>query len=113
MMKLIVVVVLTLIAVVTRHRDESLMRHYLGFVLVGLGAFIWAGIFDALSSGRSVVNDGAFYKQVLLWSVLGFLLALVGFIASFWCRQKILKVSAMLIGIAAGIMCAIIIILPY
>jgi hypothetical protein len=113
MMKLIVVAVLVLIAMVTRRGEGSFLRRYSGYILVSLGALIWAGMFDSLSSGRSVVIDGAFYKQVLLWSALGFLMALAGFIASFWCRQRLLKVSAMLIGIAAGIMCAINIILPY
>lgn len=113
MMKLIVALILALIVVATRHGDGSLLRRYLGFVLVSLGALFWAGTFDALGPGRNVVGDTALYKRVILWSVIGVLMSLAGLIASLWCRQKLLKVSAMLVGAAAAIMCAVNILVPY
>jgi hypothetical protein len=113
MMKLIVAVILALIVVATRHGDGSLLRRYLGFVLVSLGALFWAGTFDALGPGRNVVSDTALYKRVILWSVIGVLMSLAGLITSLWCRQKLLKVSSMLVGAAAAIMCAVNILVPY
>lgn len=113
MMKLIVALILALIVVATRHGDGSLWRRYLGFVLVSLGALFWAGTFDALGPGRSVVSDMALYRRVLLWSAVGVLMSLAGVIASLWCSQKMLKVSAMLVGTAAAIMCAVNILVPY
>ena len=113
MMKLIVALILVLVAAMTRPKDGSLVRRYLGFILVGLGALVWAGTFDALGPGRSVVSDTALYRRVLLWSGAGMLLSLAGLVASLWCRQKLLKVSAMLIGIVGAIMCAVNILVPY
>jgi hypothetical protein len=40
-------------------------------------------------------------------------MSFAGLIASFWCHQKLLKISAILVGIAAAIMCAVNIIVPY
>jgi len=113
MMKLIVALILALIVVLTRHGDGSLLRRYLGFVLVSLGVLFWAGTFDALGPGRSAVSDTALYRRVLLWSVIGVLMSLSGVIASLWCRQKLLKVSAVLVGATAAIMCALNIFVPY
>jgi hypothetical protein len=113
MMKLIVALILGLIVVATRRGEGSRMRRYLGFVLVSLGALFWAGTFDALGPSRNAVSDTALYKRVILWSVVGVVLSLAGIIASLWCRQKGLKVSAMLVGAAAAIMCAVNILVPY
>jgi hypothetical protein len=40
-------------------------------------------------------------------------MSLAGLIASLWCTQKMLKVSTMLVGTAAAIMCAVNILVPY
>src|SRR5690348_6884789 len=88
MMKLIVALILGLIGLATRkERDGSLTRRYLAFVLVGLGALVWAGTFDALDHSRDVVSDTSLYRRIILWSVAGVLMSLAGFIASWWCRQ--------------------------
>jgi hypothetical protein len=113
MMKLIVALLLGVIVVVTRKGDGALPRRYTGFVLVGLGALFWAGTFDALGPGKDVVSNAALYKRVILWSAIGLLLSVAGFIASLWCRQKLLKISAMLVGVASAIMCAVNILVPY
>jgi len=113
MMKLIVALILVLIVLATRHGEGPVIRRYLGFVLVSLGALFWAGTFDALGHGRSVVSDSALYRQVLLWSTVGVLVSVAGLVASLWCRQKRLKISAMLVGAVAAIMCAANILVPY
>jgi hypothetical protein len=112
-MKLIVALVLGSIVLMTRERDGSLVRRYLGFVLVSLGALSWAGTFDALGPGRDVASNSGLYARVVLWSVIGVLMSLAGLIASFWCRQKLLKVSVVLVGTAATAMCAFNIFIPY
>jgi hypothetical protein len=113
MMKLIVTLILGSIVLMTRERDGSLVRRYLGFILVSLGALTWAGTFDALGPGRDIASDSALYARVVLWSGLGILMSLAGLIASFWCRHKLLKISAVVVGAAAAIMCAVNIIVPY
>lgn len=114
MMKLIVAVILGLIALATRKEgDGSLTRRYLPFVLVGFGALVWAGTFDVLGHGRDVASDTALYRRVILWSAAGVLMSLGGFIAAWWCRPRLLKVSSILIGAAAMVMCAINILVPY
>jgi len=113
MMKLIVALVLGSVLVATYKGEGSLVRRYLGYFLVSLGALSWATTFDAVGHGRDVVSDSALYARVILWSAVGILLSLLGLIASFWCRQKGLKVSAMLVGAAAAIMCAMNILVPY
>ena len=112
MMKLIVVLLLATLVVVTRKGDESFPRRYSGFILVSLGVLICAGVFDALGSVKDFVGD-ALYRQVILWSTLGFLLSVTGFVASLWCRQKLLKISTMLLATISSIMCAAIIVVPY
>ena len=113
MMKLIVALVLGSVLAITYKGEGSLVRRYLGYLLVSLGALSWATTFDAVGPGRDVVSDSALYARVILWSAAGILLSLLGLIASFWCRQKLLKVLAMLVGTVAVIMCAVNILVPY
>ena len=114
MMKLIVALILSLIVLATRKEgDGSPTRRYLALVLAGLGALVWAGTFDALGHGRDVVGDTLLYRRIILWSGAGLLMSLAGFIASWWCPQRLLKVSGILIGAASTIMCAINILVPY
>jgi hypothetical protein len=114
MMKLIVALLLGLIALATRKEgDGPLTRRYLPFILVGFGALAWAGTFDALGHGRDVAADTALYRRVILWSAAGVVTSLGGIIAAWWCRSRLLKVSSILIGAAAMVMCAINILLPY
>jgi hypothetical protein len=111
MMKIIVAVVLVLLAVMLRAKTGSLTRRYLGFVLVSIGALLWAGGFDAVRG--DVVSNTALYKRVLLMSGFGLLASVAGFIASLWCRDKPLRVTTLLVGIASAVMCAADIVIPY
>ncbi len=113
MMKLIVLLILGVIALFTRTANGPVVRRYLAFILAGLGAFSWAVVFDLLTSGRSAVTDATLYAHLLLVSALGVLLSLAVLIASFWCRQKLLKLSAILVGAAAMVRCSINILVPY
>jgi hypothetical protein len=84
-----------------------------GFVLVGLGALLWAGTFDALSGCEGdVIANAALYNQVLVCSALGVLLSAAGLAASIWCRERLLKVSTLVIGLVSGFMCTMNIIVP-
>jgi hypothetical protein len=112
MMKLTVALILAVVVVTTREGEGSLVRRHLGFVLVNLGALVWAGTFDALGHGRDIASDTALYRRVILWSATGVLMSLAGFVASLWCRQRLLKVSSILIGAVSAIMCTINILVP-
>jgi hypothetical protein len=114
MMKLIVALILGLIVLGTRKEGHgSLSRRYLPFILVSFGAIVWAGTFDALSTGRDVASDTGLYREVILWSATGALTSIGGFIAAWWCHLRLLKVLTLLIGAAAMVMCAMNILTPY
>jgi len=113
MMKIIVALLLGIVLVAARKGDGPPVRRYMGFVLVGLGALLWAATFDALGPGKDVASDTVLYKRVILSSAAGVLLSIAGLIASLWCRQKLLKISTVLVGVASTIMCAVNILVPY
>jgi hypothetical protein len=112
MMKIIVAVVLFVVAVMLRPRTGSFTRRYLGFVLVSIGALLWAGGFDTVQ-GKDVVSNAAIYRRVLLLSGLGVIASVAGSIAALWCRDKPLKAATMLVGVASAILCAADIVIPY
>jgi len=113
MITLIVVLILGTIAWSTRRRPGALSRRYVGFVLAGLGLLIWSSRIDAIRHGGDAVRDAVFYKHFLLWSALGILSAILGVIASYWCPDKLLKVSSILIGLMAVFLCSVNVFLPY
>lgn len=113
MMKMIILVLLIVVVAMTRKDARPVFRCYTGLVLGGLGALIWAGIFDAVGHGGDVTKDAVFYKHVLQLSLLGILTSLAGVIVSWWCRDKLLKVFSMLIGIVALFLCAVNVFVPY
>jgi|SRR5215469_1395280 len=113
MMKIIIALLLVLVAIATRKEDPPRRRSYLGFVLAGAGLLLWAATFDALGPGKDVVSDAALYKRVIVLSVTGVTISIAGLIASLWCRQRLLKILTVLVGVASTIMCAVNIIVPY
>jgi hypothetical protein len=114
MMTLIVVLLISLVVAAARRAFDPPIRGYVGFVLAGLGALVWAVLFDVFGHhGNNVVTDAALYKRVLIWSALGALSSIAGVVTSLWCRDRLLKVAGVLVGIAAAIMCAANIIVPY
>jgi hypothetical protein len=113
MMKIIIALLLGLVATATRREDRPGRRSYLGFVLVGAGLFLWAATFDALGPGKDVLNDPALYKRVIVLSMTGVALSVAGLIASLWCRQRLLRISTIFVGVASTIMCTVNIIVPY
>ena len=93
---------------------KPLRRHqYVTIILVGLGAVIWGGTFDAVGSRNSGAGiDQDLYVAVIRWSAVGAILSLAGLVAAFRCREKLLRAAAVLIGAASAIMCAANIIVP-
>jgi hypothetical protein len=113
MMRITIALLLSLVALATRKDDQPAARTYIGFVLSGAGLLLWAATFDALGPGKDVVSDAAHYRRVILLSATGVLLSIVGLIASLSCRQRLLKISTIFVGVASTIMCAVNIIVPY
>src|SRR6185437_12527000 len=98
MMKMITVLVLLMLAMMLKGSTGSLVRRYLGYVLVGVGAFLWASSVDAAASG-DVVSDAHLYRRVLLLSAFGVVASLSGLIAALLCQYKPLKVAIILLGV--------------
>ena len=104
-MKLIVLLLLAAVIAMTRPAQGAVVRRYLGLFLVSLGALLWAAVFDAASSVHDVSTARHLYKQILWGSVIGALMSVSGSVASLWCREKLLKMVSLLIGVVALALC--------
>jgi len=63
MMKIIVGLLLLAVFALTRQGEGSLVRRYLGFVLVAIGSLLWAATFDSLRLGRSPIQEFEFKAE--------------------------------------------------
>lgn len=112
-MKLIVLLIFAVVVATTRPAQGAVVRRYFGLVLVSLGAFAWAFIFEAASSVHDVTNAPQLYKRILWGAVIGALLSLSGIAASLWCRDKLLKTVGLLIGVVTLVLCGGTLLTPY
>ena len=112
-MKIIVLVVLITISLSGRNATGSIPRRYLAFTLAAVGAFLWAATFDSVRHLTGGVPDEPLYRRIIVWSAIGLLASLGGLVASFWCRNRPLKIFTILIGGASAFMCSVNIFVPY
>jgi hypothetical protein len=112
MMKIIVLLVLVAVSLSGRNAVGSIPSRYLAFAFAGVGALLWAATFDSLRQITGV-PDGPLYRRLIVWSALGVLASIGGLVASFWCRNRPLKIFTILTGVASAIMCSLNIIVPY
>jgi hypothetical protein len=112
-MKIIAFIVLCAIALMGRHAAGSIPRRYLAFAFASVGALLWAATFDALREMSGGVPGEPLYRRVIVWSAVGLLSSLAGIVAAFWCRDRLLRIFTVLVGVASAFMCSVNILVPY
>ena len=108
----VILVLMSMYMVVKRTGFQ--LAEVIGPLIVGLAAVIWAGILDTLIANPNlVVHDTTFYGRILLWSLSGIGLCLVGFVSVLiLSRDRTVRRFTGIMGVVIGSLLALYVIIP-